>query len=143
MPRGIYRNTCVYRKKHDGYIHIRVPKHPFADAQGFVREHRLVYEMDKKCVLLPWTQVHHINEKRDDNRINNMEIITNADHCGLHIRKRLIMRYCPLCGKEFKTHPHKKIGRLCRQCYKLDWQRKHRDGKSGFYFTDAEEFVPS
>lgn len=45
-----------------GYIHIYTPDHPNADKQGYMLEHRFVYEKSFKCCLLNWVVVHHINE---------------------------------------------------------------------------------
>ncbi len=57
-----------------GHIKTYVPFHHFADAHGYVREHRLIWEHHYRAILLPWAMVYHINGNRHDNRIENFEI---------------------------------------------------------------------
>lgn len=64
---------------HD-YILIRKPDHPYA-RNGYVREHRLVIEKRLGRFLEPWELVHHINGVKDDNRLENLELIpSNNKH---------------------------------------------------------------
>lgn len=61
-----------------GYINILVrpddPLWPMRTAQGYIPEHRLVMAQHLKRLLLPSETVHHINGKRDDNRLENLEL---------------------------------------------------------------------
>jgi hypothetical protein len=43
-------------------------------------DHRIVYEEYYQCCLLPWIEIHHINGKRDDNRIENLQPLTKKQH---------------------------------------------------------------
>jgi hypothetical protein len=63
----------------DGYWEIRVPEHKHK-----IKEHR--YFMEKKIgrKLLSTELVHHINGKKLDNRIENLEIMSRAEHNILH-----------------------------------------------------------
>lgn len=65
------------RSKIHGYILIKIPQHPFANKQGYVREHRLVMEKHIGRYLNPKEVVHHLNKIKDDNRIENLELIEN------------------------------------------------------------------
>lgn len=69
---------------HAGYILIKISDHPFADHEGYVREHRLVYERHFNCYLLRWTIVHHKNGNEKDNRIENLEPMTGSQHAFKH-----------------------------------------------------------
>jgi len=72
-------------KSSDGYIIIYTPDHPFCDKAGYVREHRLIVEKHIKRYLKPEENVHHINEIRDDNNINNLMLFpNNSEHIKFH-----------------------------------------------------------
>lgn len=68
-----------------GYIMILVPEHPFANSYGYVMEHRLVMEKYLGRYLVPNVDdVHHINGIKDDNRLENLELMTHGEHTTLH-----------------------------------------------------------
>ena len=74
----------------DGYIKCRRPDHPFADPNGFVLEHRLVMEnfiskqLGFKIYLAKEYVVHHRNGIKDDNKIENLQVMSNKDHSIFH-----------------------------------------------------------
>ena len=83
------------RLNQKGYYEHRVLSHPFCNAQGYVREHRLVLEQHlretdpfNECLVdvggelyisREW-DVHHINHDRLDNRVENLAAVRHDEH---------------------------------------------------------------
>lgn len=68
-----------------GYIRIYKPSHPLANADGHVLEHRMVL-YDAGVDIPPGSNVHHKNGIKDDNRLENLEVLAKSEHHRLHVR---------------------------------------------------------
>ena len=70
----------------DGYILFYNPEHPLScgSNKNYVREHRLVMEKHLGRYLTPKEVVHHINENKQDNRIENLVLFPNHIIHGLY-----------------------------------------------------------
>lgn len=67
-----------------GYIAVYAPEHPRANLRGYVHEHRLVMEQFLGRPLTRTEYVHHINEDRTDNRIENLVVLSRGEHSRVH-----------------------------------------------------------
>ena len=72
-------------KNNQGYFFLYAEGHPHAQpTTGRVAEHRLVMEKKIGRYLTPDEEVHHINGIRDDNRIENLQLMDGGEHARLH-----------------------------------------------------------
>lgn len=90
---GHYKNS-------NGYVYVLKPNHPFAKKNGYVAEHRLIFEKHLGRYINPSEYIHHINGIKDDNRLENLKLFNNeSDHLKLHHPKGK-----PLAKTTGRTH---------------------------------------
>lgn len=76
------------KKRTDGYIYIYFPSHPKSTKDGYIMEHDLIMESCIGRWLKEDEVVHHINHIKDDNRIENLKLMTFKEHAKLHMIER-------------------------------------------------------
>jgi hypothetical protein len=100
MPKGVQSNRAKSDRHHRwteekivnsaGYVKVRVGKsHPLADPNGYAYEHLIVWVSAGNSRPSDGEILHHINGTRTDNRIENLEVLTRAEHNRLHNAVRL------------------------------------------------------
>jgi hypothetical protein len=80
------RKNWTYRKmmNEDGYLVIYARYHPFAEGRKMIAEHIAIMEMSIGRRLHNWECVHHKNEIKTDNRLENLELMSKSEHSSLH-----------------------------------------------------------
>ena len=74
-------------KTQSGYICINKPEHHRA-VKGYVYEHIVIAEKKIGRKITRSEDVHHINGVRDDNRYENLEVLTRSAHTKIHKNKK-------------------------------------------------------
>lgn len=76
------------KQRADGYIALYYPQHPNSTKDGYIMEHVYVMEQHIGRTLNSDEVVHHKNHIRNDNRIENLQLMTFKEHAALHMRER-------------------------------------------------------
>lgn len=105
-----------------GYIRVRC----IGTSDNRILEHRLVMEQHLGRKLKPYEHIHHKNGIKTDNRIENLELLTNQKHGSLHT-KDMSDRICLVCNSNktytdksghliWRKHPITKEEFVCGKC---------------------------
>lgn len=97
------------------------PDHPNPSfGKAHVYRYRLVMEAHLGRYLLPSEIVHHKNGDHSDDRLENLEVMTQAQHAGKHMIERMAGRWsynhdkCADCGTTERKHGG---NGFCKRCF--------------------------
>ncbi len=71
-----------------GYVYLHYPNHPHANKYGYVKRAVVVACKQLGRTLLPGECVHHKDGNRQNDSVDNIVVMTRAEHSLLHIRAR-------------------------------------------------------
>lgn len=77
--------------------------------------------------ILPGQEIHHKDDNRLNDDIDNLEKLWKRDHEALHgeRNKRGAAQTCPICGRDFYRPPSQHAETCSKSCAsKLRWQRR-------------------
>lgn len=102
------KHPCFKKDKKDlmGYRIVRVPN------QGVQREHRYLMEKKLGRKLSTNEHVHHINGKKDDNRLENLVVLTASEHHRDHAQDPRFLEFL-------------KKARIVRNKMWIEWRKSH------------------
>ena len=85
VRKGKSHGWCKKRRIDEkGYILLWKPEHPMSNNTGYVFEHRLVMAEKLGRTIHKEEIVHHLNEVKDDNRPENLELHSRSTHAKHH-----------------------------------------------------------
>lgn len=121
---------------------------------------KYLYTSYYKCIIPEGYVIDHINNDKLDDRIENYQVISNADNIRKnHIVKEVVRLECPICHKFFiyekrnlSTHPNPCCSRRCGGKYshitaEINGNKKEKEkhyceqcGKEIEKYTDGKKF---
>jgi hypothetical protein len=107
----------------DGYVAVKT------GIRSYDLEHRLVMAKAIGRSLTTDEHVHHLNGDKADNRIENLQLMTNTEHQKLHdfpqTRSGRVKLTCKLCGREYERKASRaKESSYCSAACRLDVQHE-------------------
>src|SRR5208337_2965619 len=98
-------STC----KGGGYVYCRTdPPHPKRNKMGLYPLHRVLMENKLGRLLEKGEIVHHKNEDKTNDSIENLELKINSEHTRMHMLERAppkVSLQCYQCSCEFLVRP--------------------------------------
>ena len=87
------------KTRNQGYVLVKSIGHHRQDSRGYVREHILIAEKTLGRRIGPDEEVHHKNRDVTDNRPENIEILSRAEHMRKHPDIGLATRFVSITKK--------------------------------------------
>lgn len=75
-----------------GYVYIKMYEHPRVNIDGYIQRSHLVAEEKLGRYLYPEEITHHKNGIRDDDRSENIDVMTRGEHTSLHHKQRRLIK---------------------------------------------------
>jgi hypothetical protein len=141
---------CINKTHEHVLIYVR-GLFPGAHASGYALRSRVVWWLHTGEVIIGREiDVHHDNEDKIDDRLDNLKRLDHPVHSRLHNPKtvEMVERSCGTCGGSFKIEKwrlrDKSRGQFCSQgCYQLREQKKIRVAVSCQECGKSYEVIPS
>jgi len=126
--KGGRNKTRKQIKTNFGYVKLFEPSHPLANKNGYVLEHRKIL-FDNGALVDSNKVVHHKNGNKTDNSIENLVVLSSAEHTSLHFKNKKIPRIgSAVCAGSGCQTLQKSKYNLCRKHYQRQWdQEKNRN----------------
>ena len=94
----VFRKTGTRQKPYktrlteDGYLRMYAAKHPYANGRKEIHVHVMVMEMHIGRAILPGECVHHKNEDKTDNSLQNLLLMTHSNHSYMHALEQMPLK---------------------------------------------------
>lgn len=111
----------------EGYIYkgrmeVYLPDYPYSVSyghkKGYITRAAAVWWIYTGQKITRGWVIHHIDENKLNDCIDNLQVMTANAHASLHHFKDIVYLTCEWCGSEFRVYPYrKKTARYCSsQC---------------------------
>lgn len=84
----------LFKNKHkpyttkEGYKQIYIPGNPEARENGYAPEHRVKAAKKLRRALKSDEVVHHIDGNKNNNKKNNLQVMTRPEHSAVHAKDK-------------------------------------------------------